>query len=104
MKRKFKYAFTRKKETDGGFSSLILLVCALVVFLAAAGISFFYEGNAASWIGGLGIMGLLFSAYGFWIGIKSFQERDRNYRFSVMGAMGNGLFCVGWLALFLMGI
>ena len=29
MRRKFKYTFTRKEETEGGFSSLIFAGCSL---------------------------------------------------------------------------
>ena len=49
-------------------------------------------------------MAALFAAVGFWIGIRSFKERDRNYRFSALGSMANGVFFVGWLALFLIGV
>lgn len=104
MRRKYKYAFTRKKETEGGFTSLIFGGCSLVLFLAAAGISFFWEGHAAQWVGALGVMAILFSVCGFSIGLKSFQEKDRSYRFSAIGAMANGIISVGWLALFLIGV
>lgn len=104
MKKRFKYAFTRKKETEGGFASLIYGGLSLAVFLICAALSFAFSGNAGTWVGALGLMGILFSVCGFWIGMKSFQERDRNYRFSAIGAMANGIFSVGWLALFLVGI
>ena len=41
---------------------------------------------------------------GFLIGMKSFKEKGKNYRFSVMGAMANGVISVGWLALILIGL
>ena len=34
----------------------------------------------------------------------SFKEKGKNYRFSVMGAMANGVISVGWLALILIGL
>jgi hypothetical protein len=104
MRKRFRYAFTKKSETEDGFASVIFAGCSLLVFVVAAVISFAWEGKADSWIGGLGLMGILFSACGFKTGIKSFQERDKNYRFSVLGAMANGIFVVGWLALFLIGV
>ena len=79
MRRKFKYTFTRKEETEGGFSSLVFA-------------------------GALGLMAVLFSVSGFLIGMKSFKEKGKNYRFSVMGAMANGVISVGWLALILIGL
>lgn len=104
MRKRFKYAFTKKRETEGGFASVIFAVISLLLFLVSAGLSFFWEGNAGSWIGVLGFMAILFSFCGFCIGIKSFQEKEKNYRFSVLGSMANGIFCVGWLALFLIGV
>lgn len=104
MRKKYRYSFTKKGETEGGFASVIFAGISLVLFLTSAIISFAWEGNAGSWIGVLGFMAVLFSVCGFFIGIKSFQEKDKNYRFSVLGAMANGVFFVGWLALFLIGV
>ena len=36
MRRKFKYTFTRKEETEGGFSSLVFAGCSLILFLVSA--------------------------------------------------------------------
>ena len=104
MRRRYKYAFTKKGETEGGFASVIFAGISLFLFVVAAILSFAWEGNAGTWIGVLGFMAILFSICGFFIGIKSFQEKEKNYRFSVLGAMGNGVFFVGWLALFLIGV
>lgn len=104
MKKRYRYAFTKKEETEGGFASVIFACISLVLFLVSACMSFFWEGNAESWIGAFGVMGILFSVNGFLVGIKSFQEKEKNYRLSVVGAMTNGIFFVGWLALFLIGV
>ena len=45
MRRKFKYTFTRKEETEGGFSSLVFAGCSLILFLVSACLSFFWEGR-----------------------------------------------------------
>lgn len=42
MRRKFKYTFTRKEETEGGFSSLVFAGCSLILFLVSACLSFFW--------------------------------------------------------------
>ena len=105
MRRKFKYTFTRKEETEGGFSSLVFAGCSLILFLVSACLSFFWEGKAESWIGAAwSEWAVLFSVSGFLIGMKSFKEKGKNYRFSVMGAMANGVISVGWLALILIGL
>ena len=43
MRRKFKYTFTRKEETEGGFSSLVFAGCSLLLFLVSACLSFFWK-------------------------------------------------------------
>lgn len=104
MKRRYKYAFTRQEGTEGGYASVLFAALSLITFLAAAGISVFYKGNAESWLGALGVMAILFSGYGFYIGLESFREKDKNYKNSVFGSLSNGILLVGWLALFLIGI
>lgn len=104
MKRKYKYSFVKKEDTEDGFASVVYAGISLVIFIIAACISFLFEGNAGSWIGVLGLMAVLFSVVGFLTGLKSFKERDKNYRFSAIGSLANGVILVGWLALFLIGI
>ena len=45
MRRKFKYTFTRKEETEGGFSSLVFAGCSLILFLVSACLSFSGKGK-----------------------------------------------------------
>lgn len=104
MKRKFKYSFVKKEDTEDGFASVVYAGISFVLFIVAALISFIFEGNAGSWVGVLGFMAVLFSVIGFLTGLKSFKERDKNYRFSAIGSLANGVILVGWLALFLIGI
>ena len=104
MRRKFKYTFTRKEETEGGFSSLVFAGCSLILFLVSACLSFFWEGKAESWIGALGLMAVLFSVSGFLIGMKSFKEEQVSHRMSVLGSITSGGMLVAWLALFLIGV
>ena len=103
-RKRFKYSFAKKEDSEGGRSSVIFAGIALVITLAAVIISFAMNGKAGNWIGSLGLMAALFSVAGFVIGIRSFHEQEKNYRFSVLGAMVNGVFCIGWLALLLIGV
>ena len=104
MRRRYKYSFARKKETEGGCFAMIYAGLSLGLFLVSAMLSFRLSGDAGRWIGAFGVMAILFSAIGFVTGIKSFKEKDKSYRFSAMGSLVNGVFFVGWLALFLNGI
>ena len=46
----------------------------------------------------------LLSVYGFLMGISSFSEEKCTHRTSIIGSILNGIFMVGWLAFFLMGV
>ncbi len=104
MRRKFRYAFASRRETEGGFISMIYAGCCLALFVISALISFVFAGNAARWVGALGVMAFLFSVCGFVSGLRSFREKDKHYYFSAIGSLANGIFLVGWLALFLYGL
>jgi hypothetical protein len=47
---------------------------------------------------------MLLSGYGFYVGMKSFEEEDVSPTCSVAGAILSGVVTVGWLTLFLTGI
>ena len=104
MKKRYKYSFAKKDDTQGGTASVLYAILSITILIIAVIISFACEGKAGSWIGALGLMAALFSVCGFAMGIRSFREYEKNYRFSVMGAMINGILCVGWLALILLGV
>ena len=61
MRRRYKYAFTKKGETEGGFTSAVFAGISLFLFLTSAVLSFAWEGKAGSWIGVLGFMAILLS-------------------------------------------
>ena len=77
---------------------------AVFLFLLASIVSFAFRGNGGIFLGAAGLFSFLLSGYGFYVGMKSFKEKGKNYRFSVMGAMANGVISVGWLALILIGL
>ena len=61
MRRKFKYTFTRKEETEGGFFFIGFLPAApWYCFWYLCASRFFWEGKAESWIGALGLMAVHF--------------------------------------------
>ena len=47
---------------------------------------------------------MLLSVYGFYVGMKSFNERDVSPTFSIIGSIACGVMMVGWLTLVLIGL
>jgi len=98
------YKFTDKKHTKQGMVSsglglLALLMMALAVFMA-----YRLSGNAGSYTGLLGLLSMLFSAVGFVLAVKGFQEEDAYYLFSQIGAFLNGALFILWVLIFIIGM
>ena len=62
------------------------------------------EGSYGFIVGGICLFATLLSVYGFLMGVASFSEENCNHRTSIVGTILNGVFLVGWLLFFLMGV
>ena len=67
-------------------------------------ISFRAEGYAGLKVGSLGLLSLLISVIGTFIGLLSFKEDDKFYTLSKVGSMLCGILAVFMVAVFLMGL
>ena len=50
------------------------------------------------------VCAVLLAAFGFVIGMRSFQEKGVSPLLSIIGSIGCGVVVVGWLTLYLAGI
>ena len=82
MAKRYRYAFTKKKEASKGKLSIGLAVMSLFLLGTALGVSI----------------------YGFLMGLSSFSEENRMHRTSIVGSISNGIIVVVWLAFYLVGI
>ena len=103
MADKRRYRFTEEKSSRGGIRSTRFALLSVVCFAVCVCVSFFFHGEAGPYIGALAVSGMLFSAYGFHLGMKSFGEKNVTPTFSVIGAILSGIVTIGWLTLFLTG-
>ena len=62
------------------------------------------EGYAGLKVGSLGLLSLLISVIGTFIGLLSFKEDDKFYTLSKVGSMLCGILAVFMVAVFLMGL
>lgn len=105
MARRFRYAFTKKKEASKGKLSIGLAVASVFLFFAVVIVAaFFLQGSFAYVTGGVCLFAALISVYGFFMGLAGFSEENRAHRTCIIGSIINGLIMVGWLAFFLMGV
>lgn len=102
--KKFRYSFAPDANAKGGVAATVSAMVSLVLLLGAALVSFAFEGRGGVYLGAVGLFSLLLSAYGFYLGIRSFSEKHVNHRYSIIGSLSSGVLAVLWLALFLVGI
>lgn len=102
--KKYKYSFARGKAAAGGKESLLLAGISGLLLTAVVALSFFAGGKGGSYIGAMGLFSMMTAMFGFFLGLRSFQEKDKSHRTSIIGSVANGLLAVGWLGLFLSGV
>lgn len=99
-----KYKFSDKSQSVGGIFSTLLAVFAALACAAAVWISFQHRGEGGIEIGVLGIIAVFLSAYGLYIGTRSFREEEIFFLFSWIGSIGNSVILLGMLMLMLLGL
>lgn len=104
MAKRYRYAFTKKKEASKGKLSIGLAVMSLFLLGTALGVSIYLDGQLGFIVGGISLFAMLISIYGFLMGLSSFSEENRMHRTSIVGSISNGIIVVVWLAFYLVGI
>ena len=104
MAKRYRYAFTKKKEASKGKLSIGLAVMSLFLLGTALGVSIYLDGRLGFIVGGISLFAMLISIYGFLMGLSSFSEENRMHRTSIVGSISNGIIVVVWLAFYLVGI
>lgn len=103
-RKKNKYSFAKKKHSGQGIASTVFAGSSLGIFCVSALSSLIFHGKGGMYLGAMGLLSIGLSIYGFVVGLKSFSEKNRDQLFCKIGAVGNGVLMVIWLALFLIGI
>lgn len=98
-----RYKFSDKSQSTRGILSTLLAVAAVCVFGIAVWISFQNRGAGGIEIGVLGICSVFLSAYGLYIGIKSFQEEEIFLLFSWIGSIANSVMLLVMFMVILLG-
>lgn len=104
MAKEHKYKFAKKVYAKQGVESAALAAVSMGFFLISSLISFLFRGNAGAFVGAFALMAMLFSIYGFYLGLTGYSKKDGSHLFCTVGSIANGLLMVIWLALFLIGV
>lgn len=104
MAKRYRYSFAQEKYAEGGLFSIRLAVTSFVLFLIGVLLSLTVPETLGFLISGISLFAMLLSIYGFYHGLHSFSEKNRNHIVSTGGAIANGVIMVCWLGLYLIGV
>lgn len=105
-RRKHKGRFgqaTMKHSTMGMYSCGYAGASAFILLLSIV-ISYFSKGKAAGFVGGFGLIALIFAILGMNAAIKGMRERERNYITCKIGIGCSGVLTLGLVIIFLGGL
>ena len=95
-----KYGQAKLKHAKKGIASCMI---ALIVFCSFFGMlmtAYFSGGNAAGYIGGIGLCTMILSGIGIYCATKGFKEREKDYLTCKIGIGCNIFFLLGFIAIF----
>ncbi len=99
-----KYGQAPMKYSHMGAHSCWYASGSFLLLAGAVGIAYWKHGAAAGFIGGFGIMAMIFSALGVRAGVKGFREREKRYIFCRLGIAANLLILLGLIIIFCGGV
>ncbi len=103
-RKKRKYGQAKLKHAKRGVYSCGIAAIVCFLLLTTLAIAYFSGGNAAPFIGGIGIIAFLLSCVGTYMAVKGFKEREKNYLTCKIGGTANVLFVVGFIMIFCRGL
>lgn len=99
-----KYGKAKLKHSKRGIISCGISVGVVALCVIAFVVAYKQGGHAAMYIGGMGIVALILTGVGLYMGIRGFRERNKNYRTCLIGTIVNGLFLLGMFLTFCRGL
>lgn len=87
------------KYTRGGRAASVMAVISALIFFVAVAISISMRGNAGIIVGVLGFLTFVMAVAGFIVGLLSFREETKFFKYSWIGTISNLML---WLMMFQM--
>ncbi len=99
-----KYGQAKLKHAKKGVLSCTLAVLVFIVLIILLSISYVNRGITAGYVGGIGMVAMLFSVTGVISAFRGFKEREKDYLTCKIGLGFNLLFFIGFIAIFCRGL
>lgn len=103
-RKKRKYGQAKLKHAKRGVLSCMLAGVVGVMMLAIIARAYFSAGNASPFIGAVGLISVVVSGSGLYLGIRGFKEREKNYLTCKIGIVCCSVFILGFILIFCRGL
>ena len=101
---KTKYGQKTLRHARKGIQSCVMAVLCAVILFAMILVSFLMKGNVGIIVGFLCFVLIALAVYGFRLGLRGLNERDKKYITCKVGIGVNGLVLAGVAAIFIRGL
>ena len=92
------------KHAKKGVMSCTISGIVFVMFFALLTRAYVSGGNAAGYIGGIGLITMILSGIGIYCAVRGFKERAKDYLTCKIGIGCNLFFLLGFIAIFCRGL
>ena len=103
MARRQKYKFAKKQYAKNGEYSAMIAAVSVFLLIFSVLLSFALGGQAGVFVGGLGLMSMLFAIYGLVLGVRGYSEKKCSHKYCAIGTIANGVICILYLVMVMAG-
>ena len=96
--------FSGKRVSGLGIGATVMGAIGWLVFAALSVYSASMDGNAETFVGGIGLLDAVLSAVGIVVAYRARQERDIYYVVPIIGMALNAILFIVYFSLYFMGI
>ena len=96
--------FSGKRVSGLGIGATVMGAIGWLVFAALSVYSASMDGNAETFVGGIGLLDAVLSAVGIVVAYRALQERDIYYVVPIIGMALNAILFIVYFSLYFMGI
>lgn len=101
---KRKYGQAKLKHAKRGVLSLGLSLGVFVLLAILLAIAYFTKGTAAPIIGAIGLIAMMAAVGAFYLGMRGFKEREKDYLTCKIGVVSSGLVILSFIFIFCRGL
>lgn len=99
-----KYGQAKLKHSKRGVLSTGIAIAIGLLLITMVAVAYTSGGTAGAYIGGIGLVSMIFAGIGIYVGFRGFREREKDYLTCKIGIGCNIFFLVGYIGIFCRGL